>query len=104
MAKSFLCLQELNFYKVEVALYKKVLNPKPHCNRCCRPVYVDGTRYDSLFQAAIDFEFSYYQFYTKVMNYDGPVIYSGHTVVLESWVKQHPEYKLQKPEGEKDNG
>ena len=37
------------------------------------------------------------------MKNDGPVMYSGHMVVLESWVKQHPEYKLQKPEGDKDN-
>lgn len=84
-------------------MYKKVLNPKPHRNRCCRPVYVDGIRYFSLCQAAIDFEFSYYQFYTKVMKNDGPVTYSGHSVVLESWVKKHPEYKLPEPKGDKNN-
>ena len=37
------------------------------------------------------------------MSKDWPVKYSGHTVVLESWVKQHPEYKLEKLEGEKGN-
>lgn len=83
-------------------MYKKVLNPKPHRNKYCRPVFVDGKRYFSLCQAAIDFEFSYYQFYTKVMNNGGkPITYSGHSVVLESWVNEHPEYKLPEvPEGE----
>ncbi len=82
-------------------MYKKVLNPKPRRNRYCRPVYVDGKRYFSLCEATIDFGFSYYQFYTKVMKNDGPITYSGHQVVLESWVKEHPEYKLpEKPEGE----
>lgn len=80
-----------------------MLNPKPHRNQYCHAVYVDGLYFFSLFQAAIDFEFSYAQFYTKVMSKDGPVKYSGHTVVLESWVKQHPEYKLEKLEGEKGN-
>lgn len=37
------------------------------------------------------------------MKNDGPVTYSGHSVVLESWVKNHPEYKLPEPKGDKDN-
>ncbi|MBP5696956.1 MAG: hypothetical protein J6X11_09990 [Treponema sp.] len=82
-------------------MYKKVLNPKPHRNNFCHAVYVDGRYYSSLFQAAIDFEFSYCSFYTKVMKHDGPVSYSGHQVVLMSWVESHPEYKLpENPEGE----
>ena len=84
-------------------MYKRALNPKPHRNRYCRPVYVDGIRYFSLCQAAIDCEFSYAQFYTKVMKGDGPVKYSGHVVVLESWVQEHPEYKLSEPEGDDSN-
>lgn len=83
-------------------MYKKVLNPKSHRNTYCRPVYVDGIYFCSLCQAAIDFEFSYRQFYAKVMENTGPVIYSGHMVVLESWVKKHPEYKLHKLKGEND--
>lgn len=84
-------------------MYKKVLKRKPYRSKYCRSVYVDGLYFFSLCQAAIDFEFSYSMFYTKVINHDGPVTYSGHTVVLESWVKQHPEYKLQKPGEEKGN-
>lgn len=83
-------------------MYKKNLNQKPHRNKNCHAVYVDGRRYDSLFQAAVDFEFGYCWFYTKIMQSDGPVMYSKHQVVLEAWVKAHPEYKLPKiPEGEK---
>lgn len=36
------------------------------------------------------------------MKNDGPITYSGHQAVLESWVKEHPEYTLtEKSEGEK---
>lgn len=37
------------------------------------------------------------------MKNDGPVTYSRHSVVLESWVKKHPEYKIPEPKGDKDN-
>ena len=57
------------------------------------PVWVDENCYASLFEAAIDNEFSLSNFLKKIKQNSGaPVKYSGHTVILDSWLKSHPEY------------
>ena len=57
------------------------------------PVWVDGHRYASLFEAAIDNEFSYHMLHQKIKQNSGvPIKYSGHTIILDSWLKEHPEY------------
>lgn len=60
------------------------------------PVWVDAHRYTSLFEAAIDNEFSLSNFLKKIKQNSGaPIKYSGHTVILDSWLKSHPEYNLE---------
>ena len=62
-------------------------------NRNAHAVFVDGRKYESLFAAAIDFELNYGWLFTKLKNNDfAPVTISGHTIVLESWIAEPPEY------------
>lgn len=56
------------------------------------PVYVDGIRYASMYQASIDSEISYKTLYFKIRDNNGkPVIVKGLTLYAEEWVKQNPE-------------
>lgn len=56
------------------------------------PVYVDGIRYASMFQASIDSGISYKTLYFKIRDNNGkPVIVKGLTLCDEEWVKQNPE-------------
>lgn len=56
------------------------------------PVYVDGVRYASMFQASIDSGISYKTLYFKIRDNNGkPVIVKGLTLCDEEWVKQNPE-------------
>lgn len=54
-----------------------------------RGLYVDGKFYDSLFSAAIDFEFSFSTF-VKTLNSAAtfPVFYNGHEIILCDWLDQ----------------
>ncbi len=55
------------------------------------PVYVDGIRYASMFQASIDSGISYKTLYFKIRDNDGrPVVVKGLTLCAEEWVKQNP--------------
>lgn len=55
------------------------------------PVYVDGIRYVSMFQASIDTNISYKALYYKIKGNGGrPVNIKGMTVCDEEWVKQNP--------------
>lgn len=55
------------------------------------PVYVDGIRYASMFQASIDSGISYKTLYFRIRDNDGrPVVVKGMTLCSEEWVKQHP--------------
>jgi hypothetical protein len=66
------------------------------------PVWVDTQFYTSLFAAAIDNEFSVSNFIKKIKQNSGsPFKYSGHTIILDSWLKEHPEYKSKSDEVEK---
>lgn len=63
------------------------------------PVYIDGIRYVSMFQASIDTGISYKYLYYKIRDNDGgPVVVKGMTLCDEEWTKQNPEEwsKLQK--------
>lgn len=56
------------------------------------PVYVDGVRYVSMFQASIDSGISYKTLYFKIRDNEGkPVVVKGLTLCDEEWVKQNPE-------------
>jgi len=66
------------------------------------PVWVDTQFYTSLFAAAVDNEFSYHMLHQKIKQNSGsPIKYSGHTIILDSWLKEHPEYKSKSDEVEK---
>lgn len=57
--------------------------------------YCDGRLYKSLFSLSIDFEFSYKWIFEKLKkNHGAPTQYAGHTIVLESWLAEHPEYQF----------
>lgn len=56
------------------------------------PVYIDGIRYVSMFQASIDTGISYKHLYYRIRDNDGkPISVKGMTVCDEEWVKQNPE-------------
>lgn len=56
------------------------------------PVYVDGIRYASMFQASIDSGISYKTLYFKIRDNNGkPVVVKGLTLCDEEWIKQNPE-------------
>lgn len=43
----------------------------------------------------IDFEISFSTVFQKLRkNNFAPITYSGHTIVLASWLEQHPEYDI----------
>lgn len=64
--------------------------------------YCDGKMYESLFQLAVDYELSYSSLFQKIKRHNGnPVRYSGHTIVLESYLAGHPEYDIEKDRKEK---
>lgn len=66
---------------------KKVWNSKK--------AFIDGREYPSLFSLAIDFEMTYKWILLKLKkNNFAPVTISGHTIVLASWLEQHPEYDI----------
>ena len=55
-------------------------------------LYVDGRFYDSIFKAAIDFEFSFSSFVKKLNSAEKfPVAYSGHEILLCEWLEKHLE-------------
>lgn len=55
------------------------------------PVYVDGIRYKSMFQASIDTGISYKYLYYKIRDNEGrPVVVKGMTLCDEEWIKQNP--------------
>lgn len=55
------------------------------------PVYVDGIRYVSMFQASIDTGISYKTLYFRIRDNEGrPVVVKGMTLCDEEWTKQNP--------------
>lgn len=55
------------------------------------PVYVDGIRYASMFQASIDTGISYKTLYFRIRDNEGrPVVVKGMTLCDEEWTKQNP--------------
>lgn len=75
---------------------KKVSRKKRISSHNAISCYVDGRRYNSLYAAAIDFEIDFKWIYIKLSrNNNEPVTISGHKIVLEIWLKSHPEYDLE---------
>jgi len=55
------------------------------------PVYVDGIRYSSMFQAAIDIDMTYKTLFYKIKNNDGrPVKAKGMILCSEEWTINNP--------------
>jgi hypothetical protein len=69
-----------------------------------RPCYINGRKYRSLFSAAIDCELNYSWLIMKLKkNKYAPIKINKIEIILEDWVKKHPEYnyKPATPEGRK---
>ncbi len=59
------------------------------------PVYVDGIRYRSLFEAGIESDVSYVSMSLKLKESKGAPVTIGYSVVVsESWILSHPEYLI----------
>jgi hypothetical protein len=58
-----------------------------------KPVFIDGERYASLFDAGINSGISYVAISQGMTRTSGaPTYIKGRLVVLESWIHRHPEY------------
>lgn len=64
-------------------------------HRHWKPVYVDGIRYRSYFEAGIDSGVSYVSISTRLKESGGAPVVIGYSVVVsESWILRHPEYLM----------
>lgn len=62
-----------------------------------KPIYVDGHRYKSIFQASIDAEITFCWLAKKLAKNNGaPIKINNHHIVAESWLKKHPDYSYDK--------
>lgn len=82
-------LSDLSTVK-ELIMYNLSRNAEP---RKQKPVFIDGTRFESLFDAGINSGISYVAISQGMTKTGGaPSYIKGRLVVLESWVQRHPEY------------